>query len=45
MTREENALKLRHKHYNFKDSNNGSTKVIFIIGTISILFILLTLFN
>ena len=44
MTREETALKLRHKHYNFEDDNNGSPKIIFIILAISVLVIFITFF-
>jgi len=44
MTREENALKIRHNPYNFEDSKSGSSKVIFIIVTISVLVIFVNFF-
>jgi len=45
MTREENALKLRHNHYNFKETNNRSTRTIFILVGISVIFIFLAVFS
>ncbi len=45
MTREENALKLRHKHYNFKDDNNGSSKIIFIVLAVCVLGAFFALFS
>jgi len=44
MTREENALKIRHNHYNFEDPKSGSSKLIFIVVAISALVILVTFF-
>jgi len=42
MTREENALKIRHNHYNFEDPKSGSAKAIFIIVAISAIVIFIT---
>jgi len=44
MTREENALKIRHNHYNFEDPKTGASKAIFIIVAISALVIFVTFF-
>jgi len=44
MTREENALKIRHNHYNFEDPKSGSSKAIFIIAAISVLVVFITFF-
>jgi len=40
MTREENALKIRHNHYNFEDPKSGSSKAIFIVVIIFVVFLL-----
>jgi len=45
MTREENALKIRHNHYNFEDTKSGPSKVIFIVVAISVLVIFVTFFS
>ena len=45
MTREENALKIRHNHYNFEDPKSGSSKVIFIVVALSALAIFITYFS
>jgi len=44
MTREENALKIRHHHYNFEDPKSGASKAIFIVVAISVLVIFVTFF-
>ncbi len=45
MTREENALKIRHNHYNFDDPKSGSSKLIFIKVANSVLAIFITYFS
>jgi len=44
MTREENALKIRHNHYNFEDPKTGPSKAIIILVAISVLVVFVTFF-
>jgi len=44
MTPEENALKIRHNHYNFEDPKSGSSKTIFFVIAICVLVVFVTFF-